>query len=150
MKSMAEAIDELLARTTFNDDGCWVWNGGATTAGYGEIRFDGAYHYTHRLAVEYFIAPIPREMRPDHLCCNPRCWRLDHIEVVTHGENIRRGFAATGNPATCRNGHAWDGNRRQSHRGNGKIFSQCRACERISWARRRQQYNEWQSATEGT
>lgn len=129
MKTRADAIKELLERTTFGD-GCWEWQGSRISSGYGEIRADGVYLYVHRLAYEHFVGPIPEGHVPDHLCQNPPCWRPDHLEAVTHAENIRRGFERIGKPLTCGNGHSWDGNRRYSRRGNGKPFSQCKVCER--------------------
>ena len=146
VKTRADAIDELLDRTTFVPDGCWEWQGPVISDGYGEVRADGGYHYTHRLAYEHFVAPIPAKHVIDHLCRNTRCWRLDHVEAVTHAENIRRGFEHKGKPDTCRNGHPWEGNRRMSRRGDGSPFSQCGVCARDQYRARREQFKAEVSA----
>ena len=70
---------------------CWLWTGGKTTAGYGETFWNQKVGYTHRLAYQLLIGAIPSGLELDHLCHNPACCNPEHLEAVTHGENIRRG-----------------------------------------------------------
>ena len=92
-------------------DGCWVWTADHTRAGYGMVdvsRFGRPRLriLAHRLSYELFVGPIPDGLVLDHLCRNTRCVRPEHLEPVTSGENIRRGYAfkrATNErPATLR------------------------------------------------
>jgi hypothetical protein len=76
--------------------GCWVWQQGKSSAGYGMkwIEVDGAAKrvYAHRLFYERDRGPIPKGMELDHLCRNRGCCNPAHLEVVTKVENIRRGI----------------------------------------------------------
>lgn len=38
--------------------------------------------------------PLPPGLELDHLCRNKSCVRPDHLEAVTHRENMRRAYAA--------------------------------------------------------
>lgn len=72
-------------------NGCNVWLKGRTAAGYGQIWALGKVHYTHRLAYELLIGPIPDGLELDHGCRNVACWNPYHLEPVTHEVNILRG-----------------------------------------------------------
>jgi hypothetical protein len=39
---------------------------------------------------ELLVGAPPAELEPDHLCLNHGCVNPDHLEWVTHAENIRR------------------------------------------------------------
>lgn len=84
--------DVFWARVTKSDD-CWEWTGARTSAGYGHFRITGGgYEYAHRFAYLISTGPIPEGLVLDHLCRNPPCVRPDHLEAVTHAENVRRGL----------------------------------------------------------
>ena len=36
--------------------GCWLWVG-ATSSGYGQLRWDGRTHYAHRVVYELLVGP---------------------------------------------------------------------------------------------
>jgi hypothetical protein len=72
------------------------------TAGYGTLAVDGRTVYAHRLLYERHVGPIPAGLSPDHLCQNPACCNPDHLEPVTHAENLRRTRTRR---SACRNGH---------------------------------------------
>ena len=46
--------------------------------------------YAHRVAYELFVGPIPDGLELDHLCRRRNCINPDHLEAVTHAENIAR------------------------------------------------------------
>lgn len=48
----------------------------------------------HRVYWERENGPVPSGLELDHLCRNPTCVRPDHLEAVTHAENIRRSARA--------------------------------------------------------
>lgn len=54
-------------------NGCWVWQGAKTSAGYGEISVDGKMHYTHRLMYQLHKGSIPDGLCIDHRCGNRAC-----------------------------------------------------------------------------
>lgn len=70
------------------DTGCWIWTGLRSTAGYGRT---GPSTFAHREYYEKANGPIPDGLSLDHLCRTPACVNPDHLEPVTHAENLRRG-----------------------------------------------------------
>ncbi len=87
-------VDRILERCDIGD--CWIWTG--STAGkpghmYGRLRMDGALVYTHRTVWEGLVGPIPDGLEIDHLCRVTLCCNPEHMEPVTHRENMLRSKA---------------------------------------------------------
>jgi hypothetical protein len=72
--------------------GCWVWGGPRTELGYGVLWANTRprSRKAHRVVYEIHRGPIPAGLELDHLCRNPSCVNPDHLEPVTHAENMRR------------------------------------------------------------
>ena len=70
---------------------CWEWTAAKDRRGYGKVQVNGRAWLAHRWAYESTVAVVPEGMELDHLCRNPGCVRPDHLEPVTHAENVRRG-----------------------------------------------------------
>lgn len=92
---------------------CWLWTRWCSDRGYGYYSIAGeGNHAPHRYAYEALVGPVPTGLELDHLCRNPRCCNPDHLEPVTHAENLRRSpiAPATRNArkTTCVNGHPFD------------------------------------------
>ncbi len=111
-------------------DGCWKWTG-YLVRGYGAVHLDGHLKYVHRVIYELLVGPIPQGLELDHLCRNPTCVNPDHLEAVTHRENVLRGMSISANRARqtrCKRGHPFDlANTYVGPEGN----RQCRACARL-------------------
>jgi len=118
---------------------CWIFTG-CKSRGYGRIGYRGRNHAAHRVAYELFVGPIPDGMSIDHLCRNHSCVRPDHLEPVTHQENVRRGEAGKYNAIKthCLNGHPFDPDNTYVSRGRRT----CRKCARVSKARWKAEHAE--------
>ena len=73
---------------------CLPWvasmTGGAAGGRYGKFTVGGRMVYAHRFAYELWVGPIPDGLHLDHLCRVRHCVNPDHLEPVTHKENILR------------------------------------------------------------
>lgn len=106
---------------------CLIWPGVISKEGYGQYRL---------IWSKWTGLPAPkRPYNLDHLCRVRACVNPDHLEVVTHRENIKRGtgpFAEKANATHCIHGHPLSGDnlyvRPQGQR-------KCRTCARQSVAR---------------
>jgi hypothetical protein len=135
--------EKVWQRLVVADSGCWEWTGAATN-GYGRVRWEGRSRPVHRLMVEWATgAAVPAGMDSDHLCRNPACANPnpDHLEVVTHAENIRRGRWSAGAAAKqlaknhCPSGHEFTAE--NTYVPPGKPHRQCRECVRAAKRRYR-------------
>lgn len=83
------------------DNGCWNWTAAADKHGYGRFGVPGdKLVLAHVFSYERVHGPVPEGLELDHLCRNPRCVNPEHLEAVTHQENMRRG--AMTNKGVCR------------------------------------------------
>lgn len=85
---------------------CWIWQRGMHRKGYGlthvRIGNNPARYVTMLAHVRYWeqlngLVPEGKEL--DHLCRQRPCCRPDHLEPVTHLENVRRGSGTRLTPA---------------------------------------------------
>jgi hypothetical protein len=103
------AIRERILRNVIKKhSGCLNWNG-QVSKGYGVICvvIDGVERSrgVHREMYQAERGPIPDGLVVDHLCCNPICVNVEHMELVTPEENSRRGGKAKRTPPV---GMTWE------------------------------------------
>lgn len=121
---------------------CWLWTGGLHAAGYGAFRpskkTPGAGS-AHSWSFEQLVGPVPKGMTLDHLChtfdlscpggrCeHRRCAAPLHLEIVTPGENARRGRGGARQAAKthCPQNHEYAGRNLIVNKNGGR---QCRTC----------------------
>lgn len=114
-------------------DGCWTWNGTRDHHGYGKLSSArGVFptQYAHRISYLLTLGEIRDGLELDHLCRNPACVNPDHLEPVSHRENLLRGrgISATAARVThCPAGHPYD--EANTYR-NAVGHRSCRACHR--------------------
>lgn len=88
-------LDVFLSKVE-KSTGCWNWTGGL---GSSSKRPMYQNKYSHRWLYEQVVGSIPDGLELDHTCKNKMCVRPEHMEPVTHAENIRRARLAL-----CRSG----------------------------------------------
>lgn len=113
-------------------DGCVVWVGSISN-GYGRFRVNGRTAPAH-----YYLAGSPPVgLEWDHLCRNRACVWPEHLEAVSHSENVRRGetprLAAARQQALthCPQGHPYSGDNLIARNG----WRKCRTCKRVIQSR---------------
>ena len=124
---------------------CWIWRGRIHPMGYGCLdvkepgKLRGRPRPIHQIAHELFVGPIPEGLEPDHLChtadksclggptCpHRRCGNPEHLELVTHKENMSRSSPAR--KTHCPKGHLYD-EANTAYQGP-KQGRKCRTCAR--------------------
>ncbi len=103
--------------------GCWLWTGPVTHHGYGRAQNNGKRQVVHRAVYELLVGPVAEGLELDHLCRVRNCVRPDHLEPVTHLENMSRGAHAQ--KQVCLRGHALVGDNVAIRDGHHR---ECRTC----------------------
>ena len=120
--------------------GCWLWGAAVTGAGYGKISVNARLVPAHRAMYEMLRGKIPDGLELDHKCRVPACVNPDHLEPVTHQENVLRGNAPCA--IIIRRGVCAKGHDRSLENliftKNGK--RQCRVCRKLA---RKGEYSRW-------
>lgn len=139
----ARTLDRWWASLSVGD--CWEPRSIASN-GYGTSPV-GTCRTAHRYVWETLVGPIPAGMELDHLCRNRACCNPDHLEPVTHAENIHRSpihimsristRRATRKPPRdhCGRGHAMSGDNLRLLPAGGRV---CKTCDRRRHAEKRE------------
>lgn len=105
--------------------GCWRWTATVSTPApanpgalaYGRFSYQGRLRGAHRWLWQQINGPVPEDLVLDHFlanvgeCIGASCVNPAHLELVTFGENVRRGVSPSAKNArktTCPEGHEYD------------------------------------------
>lgn len=138
-KPRPAAAERFAAKWVETPSGCHLWTASTASNGrYGSFSIGRQLVRAHRWAWEQEHGPVPNGFDLDHLCRKTLCVNPDHLELVTHRENVLRGqsFAAVNAAKThCKRGHLFspENVRRMSDGGR-----QCLACARSDEGRAKQ------------
>ena len=86
-------IAALYLRCVKTPEGCWEWQGKKTRGGSGKAPYptqvwSGKMHQVHRLAIEAKHGAALGTQQAHHTCANTMCVNPEHLQPVTHAENI--------------------------------------------------------------
>jgi hypothetical protein len=100
---------------------CWLWTGSLHNLGYpNRFLVDGERIYPHRYSYELVHGPIPDGLTIDHLCRVRHCVNPEHLEAVTHRENLRRSpvqvTTVNARKTRCIRGHRFSGRDKRGYR----------------------------------
>lgn len=87
-RTTPNAVRFMAKVATTPGDGCWLWQAGEGTDGYGRFRLNGLHLRAHRAAWELFVGPIPIGLNVLDRCDVPKCVRIEHLFLGTTLDNI--------------------------------------------------------------
>lgn len=118
-------------------NGCWVWTAAKNHKGYGSF-FHGKTVPSHLVSYKHFVGEISPDKEIDHLCNVRSCVNPEHLDQVTHAENLARIVRPNReNRSHCNNGHLMTP---ENIFVDGVTDWSCRTCSRESkdrWGKRR-------------
>jgi len=84
-----DPLERLLENVDKSGD-CWLWTGQLNNKGYGLFSYRNQKRAAHVVLWEHLVGLVPTGLELDHLCRITACVNPDHLEPVTHAENMRR------------------------------------------------------------
>ncbi len=116
--------------------GCWLWQAGKDSNGYGKLQISGKSTGAHRISWELTNGPVPEGMLVLHTCDTPNCVNSNHLFIGTNTDNMRdkvsKGRDFNLNKRVCIRGHAFDEKNTRHHmRPSGEWHRTCRACDAL-------------------
>lgn len=113
-------------------ESCWLWMRSLDDKGYGRFYNGKSMSFAHILSYELVIGSVPSGLELDHLCRNVACCNPEHLEPVTHRENVLRGTGPTAIYARathCVSGHPFSGDNLIVHVRKRGPERMCRICK---------------------
>lgn len=147
-------LDERFWARVEKTDNCWLWTGRISPKGYGQFDLEDRSITAHRMSWIMANGEIPEELEVNHLChtrecmlgdnCPHRaCIRIEHLEIISHAENVRKGNAGyyerkifRPKKTYCINGHEYTLENTAQYK-NSRVCRIC-ACEKSRLYKQRQ------------
>lgn len=90
---------------------CWLWRAGRKDSGYATFDVEGVTFRAHKWYWEQINGPVPIGFELDHLCKIRHCVNPEHLELVSHYENVMRSsniMAVHSRKTHCPSGHEYN------------------------------------------
>jgi len=87
---------------------CWLWNASTNIDDYGVFSIRRKTYPAHRISYFLRYPDFDQSLELDHLCHNRSCVNPDHLDPVTHPENLNRGICSNREKTACPRGHPYD------------------------------------------
>lgn len=88
---------------------CWVWTGAISSAGYGQIVYEGKQYGAHRISWMLHNPEGPGDLFVLHKCDRPECVRPSHLKLGTQKDNMqdrdRKKRGRNSRKTHCHRGH---------------------------------------------
>ena len=133
-RNKPHTVESLMALAERAGD-CIVWRGTARSNGYGVTVYMGKQTTTHRIMYQLHTGnPVPADMEVDHTCNTRLCINPEHLQMVSHVENMKLGAQRR---LTCRAGHDWNDDNTyiavvKRKQGGTREQRYCRVCRAIA------------------
>lgn len=111
---------------------CWLWTGDLSERGYG-LSPSNVARGAHRFGWILLRGEVPAGLELDHLCRVHNCVNPDHLEPVTHAENMRRAapfYVPPPRLPACPRGHAYTDDNLIRRSGTRAGQHECLTCSR--------------------
>ena len=139
VRHVSGQISRFVQFCSLGANGCVEWHGSDSGKdGYGRFHSNGRMVGAHRWIYEFVYGPIQQGLEPDHICRNRRCVNINHLELVTHQENMRRSKALI---TKCPYGHEYTADNTIVE-GTAR---RCRQCRRLHWVKMQRRKHEVQA-----
>lgn len=79
-------IERVMDQTSW-EDGCLVFTGSTTPAGYGKLGTKDGMTTAMKVVWEHHNGPVPKGMLVRHTCDNPPCVSIEHLIIGTPKNN---------------------------------------------------------------
>ena len=122
------------------NSGCWLWTASEDGRGYGQFApfgWRGLHKQgsikAYKFAYLFYRGSVPDGKELDHVCRNRLCVNPDHLEPVSHRENVLRGDSPSARQARqthCKRGHEFTAENTWS----GDEHRRCKTCDKVRMA----------------
>lgn len=120
-------------------DGCFIWPGSKTAAGYGQVWLGKSTYYVHRLSASIYLNLNlhDEDILVCHrtICKNSNCWNPEHLYL---GDDKTNGEDRASLITHCINGHEFTPENTYIAMNARYPKRQCRKCKAIRESQRRE------------
>ena len=78
----------LLKVAVSSKEKCWNWTACLSARGYGRFQLNGNTYAAHRVSFVLHGGILEKDKEIDHKCRNKSCVNPDHLQQITHKENV--------------------------------------------------------------